>query len=111
CLRITLPKGSGQKAALTKWLYSFIKTEEQVLVFLRNWEVFPSAGHIPLLLRLRQAHGQAQSLAEYPGHLLTNHEADDGISLLLLSAEFFWDCFVLGKSAQTALFISHDEYC
>jgi hypothetical protein len=105
-----LPHDSGKKVALTKYLYGFLKTEEQVLVFVRNWQVFPSSAHVPLMLRLRQALGEAQSLAECPGHLLSKDESDDGISLMLLCAEFFWDCFVLGASGKTALFISHDEY-
>ncbi|HXC35502.1 MAG TPA: hypothetical protein VNV43_06470 [Candidatus Acidoferrales bacterium] len=51
-----------------------------------------------------------QALDETPGHLFSSAEADDVISFLILSAEFFWDCLVLNSDLRVTLFLSHDEF-
>jgi hypothetical protein len=109
-LRHALPRDSGKKVALTKCLYNFVRMERRVLVLLNNWQVFPSSGHVPLVLRVRQALGESRPLVEFPGHLFSSDEHEDGISVVLVSAQFFWDCFVVGESATTFFFLSHDEY-
>jgi hypothetical protein len=103
------PKDSGRKVYLARVLFDFLKLERSTLVYVRNVDVFPSSGYPPLLSRFRQALGEKRELRESPGHLFSSEEGIDATSLLVLSLEFFWDCFVLGESGKVALQISHDE--
>jgi hypothetical protein len=105
-----LPKDSGRKVALMRLLFGQIGTDCDVLIWLKNWEVWGSSGHEPLVIRLREALGCNQALDETPGHLFSSAEADDVISFLILSAEFFWDCLVLSSDLRVTLFLSHDEF-
>ena len=78
---------------------------------MRNWEIFPSSGHVPLLLRLRQALGEPRPVEEFPACIFAVNEADDAISVMLLSILFFWDCLVVPASGDPVFYASHDEFC
>jgi hypothetical protein len=104
------PTDSGRKAMLAKIFLKSFGAEETVLVYLRGWQIFPSGGHMPLLLRLRQSLGESRSLTDYPAHLFSKTEVDDAISVVILALEFFWDCFLMGETGELTVFISHDEY-
>ena len=104
-----LPGDSGKKTWLARTAYDSFIAERRVLVYLQNWQVFPSGGHIPLLLRLREALGESRPIEQCPGCLFSSDEGEDVISMMVLSLQFFWDCLVVAESGKTALFISHDE--
>ena len=105
------PADSGRKTAWAKEIYELFRTEDDILIYLNRFQPFPSSGHLPLLRRLRQALGEVRSLEEYPGHLFSKSEADDIVSLMVLSLQFFWDCLVVPDSGKVVLSISHDEHC
>ncbi len=65
---------------------------------------------MPLFTRFRQALGERRPLIEAPGHLVTPAEADDGLSILIVSLQFVWDCHILTASGRDAIFVSHDEF-
>ena len=106
----TLPGDSGRKVALARSLYSLIDSNSELLLWLGEWSVWPSSGHMPLFTRFRSAFGEHRNLIDAPGHLVTPLERDDGIAVVLLSLVFVWDCHVISSSGRDALFISHDEY-
>jgi hypothetical protein len=110
CARFSMPKDSGRKVALARILFKQINQKSDVLIWLKNWEVWASSGHKPLVIRVREALGCKQTLEEAPGHLFPAAECDDAISFLILSAEFFWDCLVVAADLGVALFLSHDEF-
>jgi hypothetical protein len=64
---------------------------------------------MPLFARLRQALGESRPLIEAPGHLLTPDEADDAVSILVVSLQFVWNCHILTSSGRDAVFVSHDD--
>src|SRR6266705_5728301 len=90
-----LPDDSGSKVALARMTFESFDKPGEVLLWLRAWEVWPSSGHLPLFMRLRQSFGADCSIFETPGHLVPWAEQDDALSILVISLEFFWDCFVL----------------
>jgi hypothetical protein len=65
---------------------------------------------MPLFRRLRQALGEHRPLIETSGHVALPHEADDAVSILVMSLQFIWDCYMLSASGRDAIFISHDEH-
>lgn len=91
-------------------IYHRLKDDSCALVWLKNWGVWQSSGHVHLLLRLRQALGENRSLDETPGHLFSANESDDAVSVLILSLEFYWDCLLVGSALNFACGVSHDEY-
>jgi hypothetical protein len=109
-LRCDFPSDSGRKAYLARGIRHVVKAEPRLLLCVRNWDVFPSSGHLPLFVRLRESLGERRPVEEAPGHLFDAAEADDIISVLVLALEFFWDCFAMGESGTVAVKISHDEY-
>lgn len=105
----SLPEDSGKKVwlchVISRWLGG------DVLVYLQNWSIFPSSGHVPLLTRLREALGEARSPEVAPGHIFEINEADDAVSVMVLAAEFFWDCLMVSQTGQRVAYFSHDEAC
>jgi hypothetical protein len=105
-----LPKDSGRKVWLSRFLYSFLDPSPELLIWLGEWGVWSSSEHMPLMTRLRQAIGEPRALIETPGHLVTPEEVDDGISLLVVALLFAWDCHVITASGRDVIFVSHDEH-
>ena len=60
--------------------------------------------------RFRAAFGAKSALEETPGHLADATEKDDAISILIMSMEFYWDCFILCSSGNSIFYTSHDEF-
>ena len=106
----TLPTDSGRKVAFGRFLYSLVDPAPELLFWLGDWAVWPSSQHMPMFTRFRQAHGESRPLIDAPGHLLTPDEADDAVSILVVSLQFVWDCHVLTSSGRDAVFVSHDEF-
>jgi len=106
----TLPVDSGRKVAFARFLYSLLDPAPELLVWLGDWAVWQSSNHMPLFTRFRQALGERRPLIEAPGHLVTPAEADDGLSILIVSLQFVWDCHLLTASGRDAVFVSHDEF-
>jgi len=105
-----IPTDSGRKSHLAKSLYSLVGDDDEILLWIDHWAIWPSSQHPPLFSRLRQSFGTAQSLDEAPGQLLAKDEADDAISIILVALIFIWDCHILTSSGRLALYVSHDEY-
>jgi hypothetical protein len=103
------PTDSGRKVALARSVLQAFGSGE-TLIWVENWEVYPSSGHLPLAQRFREALGEKRLLNEAPGHLAGVEEKDDAISVVIMALEFFWDCLALHSSGEDMLFISHDEY-
>ena len=60
--------------------------------------------------RFRQALGESRPLIDAPAHLVTPEEADDAVSILVVSLQFVWNCHILTSSGRDTIFVSHDEY-
>src|ERR1041385_2666540 len=105
-----LPEDSGSKVGLARIVMENLVTAPEVLLWVRDWDVWPSSGHLPLFDRFREAHGERRALSASPGHLASCREADEIISILVVSMEFFWDCLALTSTGGAAFFTSHDEF-
>lgn len=80
------------------------------MFWLGDWAVWPSSQHMPLFTRFRQAIGESRQLIDVPGHLLTPAEADDAVSILVVSLQFVWNCHILTSSGRDVVFVSHDKF-
>src|SRR4051794_19837513 len=68
-VKLRFPKDSGRKVALAHLIFNQFKSDSHVLLWLKSWDVWPSAGHKPLLMRLRQSLGCSTNLESTPCHL------------------------------------------
>lgn len=113
-VEFTLPADSGRKVAFGRFLYTLVDPAPELLFWLDDWAVWPSSQHMPLFTRFRQALGEHRPkhrpLIDAPGQLLTPEEADDAVSILVVSLQFVWNCHILTSSGRDAVFISHDEF-
>lgn len=109
-VRAPYPSDSGRKVALARCVCALICSERGLLVYLLNLHIFPSCGHIPLLERFREAHGDSRPVDEYPGHVIASQESGDAMSLMVMSLMFFWDALVVSGTGGSVLYFSHDDY-
>jgi hypothetical protein len=109
-IKMNLPRDSGKKVALAKLIVRRFDPNESLLVWIGNWVVWPSSGHIPLLMRLRQAFGENRPLEAAPVHVFSSAEREDAVSFLILSLEFFWDLLIVESTGTLSFFVSHDEF-
>jgi hypothetical protein len=105
-----LPKDSGAKVALAREALRAIGGSSGTLIWLRNWEVWPSSGHVPVIKSVRRALGENRNLQETPGHIPLADEDDEALSILIICLEFFWDCVMLAPGGCSFFYTSHDEY-
>jgi hypothetical protein len=104
-----LPQDSGKKVLLARTLYSLIDASPEMLLWLGDWDVWPSSQHMPLFTRFREAFGEKRPLIEAPAHLLAPDESEDSVSIITVALLFIWDCHILTASGRDAIFVSHDE--
>ena len=109
-VEFVLPRDSGRKVWLARFLYGLLDPSPELLIWLGDWAVWPSGQHMPLFSRFRQAFREHRPLIEAPSHLVTPDEIEDGLSILTMSLLFLWDCHLLTASGRDVVFLSHDEF-
>lgn len=109
-VEIPYPTDSGQKVALARRAMMRQTPNEDLLVWLGGWSVWPSSGHLPLFARFRQAIGETRLLIEAPGHLVAPEDREDGLSIVAMALLFVWDCHVFSASGSIVFVSSHDEW-
>ena len=108
--KILIPKDSGQRVELDRYLWSLCQEQSQshALLWTTQWGVWPSCEHAPLFYALRERYNERRPLIEAPGCLFDIRN-DDGFSFFLVASLFFWDVWLYSDTAMVA-FLSHDEY-
>jgi len=110
-VKIPYEGDSGRKVWLANLLYSLVPPAPETLLWIQDFEVWPSSQHLPLFTRFRQALGESRSLYDTPGHLVTSSDSEDSVSIIATSLLFLWDCYGITSSGRDAFHVSHDEYC
>ena len=109
-IAVVYPEDSRHKVQLSREVVTRLAHDQEVLLWLDDWAVWPSSQHMPLFTRFREALGEKRPRIEAPGHLFQPRERDDAISVLAMAMLFFWDCHVLPGGIGPAFFTSHDEW-
>ena len=110
-IRFATPGDAGARVALARILWNSLSDRAERLLWMTDWGVWSSAEHMPLYRTLRQAFGDERRLIDAPGHLFQLGEDDNGLSVFVVAALFFWDVYLLGTGGDFAAFLSHDEFC
>lgn len=110
-ITLEYPSDSGRKIALARTVLDAIKGCGDILLYVAEWDTWPSSQHPPIFARFREALGERQELSATPGHLITSLELDDGVSVLASALLFTWNCEVRASNSSPVFFASHDEFC
>lgn len=103
-----IPSDAGKRIALIASQFEHFRDEDEILIWITDWGVWPSSERLHIFDRLRLSYGEKRLLIEIPAHLVSKNEYEDGLSILTLAVLFLWDCYVLTKDGKF-LFYSHDE--
>jgi hypothetical protein len=109
-VEFVFPQTAARRVWLARFLYGLVDPSPELLIWVGDWAVWPDRQHMPLFSRFRQAFGEHRPLIEAPGHLVAPNEMEDGVSILITSMLFVWDCHLLTSSGRDALFVCHDEW-
>lgn len=104
-----IPVDSGQRIALVRGHFEDF-LEEELLVWITEWGVWPSSERPHIFQRFRASYGEHRPLIEVPAQLFNSDEHEDALSTATLATLFLWDCYVIGKDSRKLLFYPHDEF-
>jgi len=108
--RIPYPAESYRVFFVAHWIATALTYRRPTLLFVTEWNIWPSSENWHLYYRLRQSHGDNRLLHDAPGHLFLEHESEDLASYLQLSMLNGWGGYVLTEANYINAFFSHDEY-
>ena len=110
-LDFSIPDRCASRVLLARTVYpDTVDVSDAVLVWTKEWGVWPSGEHIPLFTRFRQGLGESRPLSTANAHLFEAGQAEDGESLVILNCLFLWDCWVIAKGGAYLVHLSHDEW-
>lgn len=104
-----IPSDAGARVQLCRLLWDLAGgTASERLLWITDWGAWPSQAHMPLFKLARRALGEDREPIQIPGHLIEPSEADDGLSLFIVSCLFLWDAWLYTPSG-VIVEISNDE--
>ncbi len=104
-----IPTDAGQRTALAKEQIGKLQVNCSCLVWLDDWNVWPSGQWHHLFERFRLSYGCADPLIKRPAHLIYKSEMDAAVSIAVYAILMLWNCYVIGD-AGAWVFYSHDEW-
>jgi hypothetical protein len=107
--QFVIPPDAGQRVAMAKQQMEIFRKEDDVCIWIYDWDVWPSGQWEHLFHRFRLSYGITEGLAERSWHLVPKSDFDAALSIAIYSVLMLWDCHVFGSSGTPFLFYSHDE--
>jgi hypothetical protein len=96
------------------WLSNFFASSlepfDKCLLWVTQWDVWPSNENLHLFYRLRESYGERRLLSDAPGHLFLKHEGPDLATFIELAILSGWDCYLLPNLKYASAFLSHDGF-
>ncbi len=110
CLRFAFPAEFYRVTWFAWYLRDVFSGTREVLLWVKEWGIWPSSENWNLYHRLREVQGNRESLQETSGHVFDAKELDDLATFLQVGILFGWDLSVLAVPDHARLFVSHDGY-
>jgi len=113
-LRFELPKTPHQLAWMCRFVSESLKPRTACLLWITEFETFPSCENLHLYYRLRQSYHDHRLLSEAPGHLFVGHEDHEFETFFLIGVVNGWEMHVFpdlayGGEDTARVVISHDN--
>ena len=110
CSVFDIPPDAGRRVAMVRGHLLAFHEEDEICVWLYDWNVWPSGQWHHTFERFRLSYGVSESLDSKPGHLIAKSDSAAASSIVTYAVLMLWDCHVLGASGHPFLFYSHDEH-
>lgn len=107
--KFAIPPDAGRRVFMVKQQMEVFRKEDEVCIWICDWEVWPSGQWEHLFQRFRLSYGITETLYERSWHLTSQEDFDAALSIAIYSVLMLWDCHVFGASGIPFLFYSHDE--
>lgn len=107
---LAIPKDAGARIALVREDLVSFANEDEVLILIDDWDVWPSGQWMHTFDRFRFSYGIPEPLIERPGNIISKEEFDAATSIATYAVLMLWDCYIFGSSGKPFVFYSHDEY-
>lgn len=108
-LDFEIPTDAGRRISLLDRLFAWVPADQELLLWFDDWGVWPSGERPHMFERFRDSYGEHRWLSEAPAYVFAPAERKDAISFAAFAILFLWNCHVLTATADTWLFLSHDE--
>jgi len=105
-----IPMDAGRKNRLSKLLASLYKYDEEALLWINEYGIWPSCEDWGLFDGFRRSLGEDSALYERPGHVFSKEDIQSVGSLLAMVLNFFWGAVMVSTTKRTVIRISHDEF-
>ncbi|MBK8476328.1 MAG: hypothetical protein IPL39_08395 [Opitutaceae bacterium] len=105
-----IPEDAGKRVALVRGHMRRFEKEEEVCIWLDDWDVWQSGQRWHIFERFRLSYGVGESIMQRPCHLIQKEEFDTAISIAVFAVLMLADCHILGSSGGVYTFYSHDEW-
>ena len=104
-----IPPDAGARVALVREHMNALKEEEELCVWLDDWDVWQSGQRWHIFERFLASYGIGDAINEKPAYLVPTKDFDIALSVVTFAVLMLADCHVLGSSGRVYLFYSHDE--
>ncbi len=108
--RIEYPAPPYRIFGLAYWIASSLTYRMPTLLWITEWDIWPSSENWHLYYKLRHSHRDMKLLQESPGHLFLGHESEDLTSFLQIAMLNGWGGYILTQADYVNAFFSHDEF-
>ena len=105
-----IPSDSGHKTALSRVIASFFENDDEALLWIHEFGIWPSSEDWHLFEALRQSLGEQSTLSDKPGHLFSSSDLTAVRSLVALVLYFIWGAILYSPATGLVVKISHDEF-
>ena len=101
---------SGRKTALSRVLVSFFDTDEEALLWINEFGIWPSSEDRYLFEGFRRFLGERSPVHEKPGHIFSKDDLDAVRSLVAMILYFVWGGIMYSPAKGLTIKMSHDEF-
>jgi hypothetical protein len=105
-----IPGDSGRKTALSRAIVAFFDADDEALLWINEFGIWPSAEDWNLFEGFRRSLGEDSPLSEKPGHIFSNKDLTNVGSLLAMIFYFVWGAVLYSPAKGLGIVISHDEF-
>ncbi len=108
-LTYRIPADSGKKTALSRAVLSLFGGEQECLLWITEFGVWPPCEDMFLFDVFRKFLGESEPLQVKPGHVFSSGDLNQVASLLGMTLYFVWGGLIASSRGGVFVEISHDE--
>ena len=95
---------------VARTLVNLIAPQQETLLWINEWGVWPSSENMHMYLALRRANGNTSRLADSNVHLFAEDESENATDFLQLVIENGWDASLFTSDGSAELRACHDGW-